>query len=67
MLQVFYEMIVAVLAVYGGYTALHELGALICKWIDSPRQNASEKERSNGKEDSPNGGTEGSDHAGRDD
>ncbi len=26
------EIIVAVLAVYGGYTALHELAALLQKW-----------------------------------
>ncbi|MBQ8382704.1 MAG: hypothetical protein IJX47_05815 [Clostridia bacterium] len=67
MLQFFFEITVAVLAVYGGYTALHELVALICKWIGAPRYtseiNGSEKR----KEDSDDGRDEGSDHAGGDD
>lgn len=35
------EIIIAVLAVYGGYTALHELTALLKKWTirESTEQN----------------------------
>ena len=65
MLQFFLEIIIAVLAVYGAYTALHEIGALICKWIDAPRYNCEGKRSDKGKEDSEDGREQGSDHAGR--
>ena len=52
MLQFFFEIIVAVLAVYGGYTALHELWALICKWIEAPHHTQCEEMPNLGKEDS---------------
>ncbi|MBQ8288238.1 MAG: hypothetical protein IJX76_05640 [Clostridia bacterium] len=67
MLQFFFEIIVAVLAVYGGYTALHELAALVCKWIGAPRYTLEDSEPRNRKEDSEDGRDEGSDHAGGDD
>lgn len=67
MLQFFFEIIVAVLAVYGGYTALHELGALIGKWIGSPRNSPKEDLTQVGKEDLENERTGRSDHVGRDD
>ena len=66
MLQFFFEIIVAVLAVYGGYTALHELSAFLCKWIGAPDAQ-SKGEEPKGKEDSEDGGSGGSDYAGRDD
>ena len=70
MLRFFFEIIVAVLAVYGGYTALHDLAALISLWIgsrcDDGKDADVEEPNDEGKEDSPNGGTEGSDHTGRD-
>ncbi|MBQ7355015.1 MAG: hypothetical protein IJW62_05805 [Clostridia bacterium] len=67
MLQFFFEIIVAVLAVYGGYTALHELAALLCKWIGAPRYTVGADAEQSGKEDSEDGRTKGSDHAGGDD
>ncbi len=67
MLQFFFEIIVAVLAVYGAYTALHELAALLCKWIGAPRDVSADGETEKGKEDSEDGRTTGSDHAGGDD
>lgn len=66
MLQFFLEMIIAVLAVYGAYTALHEMGALICKWIDAPRNKGGSDRSHQGKEDSEDGRKQGSDHPGGD-
>jgi hypothetical protein len=64
MLQFFFEIIVAVLAVYGGYTALQELAALICKWIGAPAYSA-ELPQDKGKEDSCREGGEENDELGR--
>ncbi len=61
MLQVFLEIFIAVLAVYGGYTALHELGDLICRLIQPRPENIG------GKEDLPDGGEKGTDHLRGDD
>ena len=60
MLQFFFEMIVAVLAVYGGYAALHELSALICKWIGAPEY-TEELPQDERKEDSCRDGREEND------
>ena len=51
MLQFFLEIIIAVLAVYGGYTALHELAALLCKWIGAPGYDSNQQPTTPGKED----------------
>lgn len=67
MLQFFLEIIIAVLAVYGAYTALHEIGALICKWIDAPRYGGADDESNKEKEDSDDGRDQGSDHSGGND
>ncbi len=69
MLQFFFEIIVAVLAVYGGYTALHELSALICQWIGGvdPQECAqipSEQEDTHRGEQRTNPEQGGSDHPG---
>lgn len=52
MLQFFIEMMIAILAVYGGYTALHDLAALICKWIGAPEYRPDVPRQIQGKEDS---------------
>ena len=52
MLQFFFQIIVAVLAVYGGYTALHELATLVCKWIGAPQHESQDKTDQRRKEDS---------------
>lgn len=69
MLQFFFEIVVAVLAVYGGYTALHELVRLIEKLLgaspysreDAPNEIPTRKEDSHARGDNT-----GSDHSGGD-
>ena len=64
MLQFFLEMIIAVLAVYGAYTALHDMGALICKWIDAPHKSGESDPTPQRKEDSEDGREQGPDYPG---
>lgn len=69
MLQFVFEIIVAVLAVYGGYTALHELARLIEKWLDAPSYSREDANTvvSVRKEDShARGDNTGSHHSGGD-
>lgn len=70
MLQFFLELIIALLAVYGAYSALHELVALLEKIIQlKPSEEDGRKIKKNRKEDSHGGAEESgrTDHIGRND
>ena len=70
MLQFFLELTIALLAVYGAYTALHEIVALLEKLVGS-KPSAEQMDPMNeiGKEDShgESGTTGRDDHSGGDD
>lgn len=73
MLQFFLELIIAILAVYGAYAALHQLAALLDKLIGTKSvcQDRGDRLERKGKEDSHGGESESEsgrpDHIGRDD
>ena len=72
MLQFFLELTIALLAVYGAYSALHEIAALLERMLGTkpsdPTSNPTKDQRQ-GKEDShgESGESGRSDHVGRDD
>ena len=72
MLQFFLELTIALLAVYGAYSALHEIAALLERIVGTKPSNPTidpTNDQRQGKEDSHGKSRESgrSDHVGRDD